>query len=136
MKVGVPRETAADERRVALVPETVKRLTGGGFDVAVERGAGEAASFVDAAYAEAGADCLYAPGLASIDEVTAVVRAVAPKPVNVLARSTFAVRELANVGVRRISVGGAFARAAWTGFLDAVREAEDCEQRLLRTQHS
>jgi H+-translocating NAD(P) transhydrogenase subunit alpha len=56
MKVGVPRETAAGERRVALVPETVKRLTGGGFDVAVERGAGEAASFVDAAYADAGAE--------------------------------------------------------------------------------
>jgi len=77
------------------------------------------------AYAEAGADCLYAPGLASIDEVTAVVKAVAPKPVNVLARSTFSVRELANAGVRRISVGGAFARTAWTGFLDAVREAAE-----------
>jgi proton-translocating NAD(P)+ transhydrogenase subunit alpha len=56
MKVGVPRETAAGERRVALVPETVKRLTSGGFEVAVERGAGEAASFVDASYAEAGAE--------------------------------------------------------------------------------
>jgi H+-translocating NAD(P) transhydrogenase subunit alpha len=55
MRVGVPRETAPGERRVALVPETVKRLTGGGFDVAVERGAGAPASFPDDAYEEAGA---------------------------------------------------------------------------------
>src|SRR5258705_11094776 len=54
MKVGVPRETAAGERRVALVPETVKRLAGGGFEVAVERGAGEAASFPDPDYEQAG----------------------------------------------------------------------------------
>jgi len=55
MKVGVPRETAPGERRVALVPETVKRLTGGGFEVVVERGAGERAAFLDSAYDEAGA---------------------------------------------------------------------------------
>src|SRR3989454_1791638 len=55
MKVGVPRETAAGERRVALVPDTVKRLAGGGFKVAVERGAGEAASFPDRDYEHAGA---------------------------------------------------------------------------------
>ena len=55
MKVGVPRETTAAERRVALVPESVKRLTGGGFEIAVERGAGEAASFRDRDYDEAGA---------------------------------------------------------------------------------
>jgi NAD(P) transhydrogenase subunit alpha len=55
MKVGVPKETAAGERRVALVPETVARLRDGGFDILVERGAGEAASFMDAAYADAGA---------------------------------------------------------------------------------
>src|SRR5207248_96701 len=55
MKVGVPRETAAGERRVALVPETVKRLVGSGFEVAVERGAGEPASFPDRDYEEAGA---------------------------------------------------------------------------------
>ncbi|HEY2433486.1 MAG TPA: isocitrate lyase/phosphoenolpyruvate mutase family protein [Vicinamibacterales bacterium] len=77
------------------------------------------------AYAEAGASCLYAPGLASIDDVAAVVAAVAPRPVNVLARSTFSVQDLARVGVRRISVGGAFARAAWTAFLDAAREAAE-----------
>jgi methylisocitrate lyase len=75
------------------------------------------------AYAEAGADCLYAPGIRTKDEIAAVVGAVAPRPVNVLAGSDFAtVAELAQLGVRRISVGGALARAAWTGFLEAARE--------------
>jgi NAD(P) transhydrogenase subunit alpha len=55
MKVGVPKETAAGEQRVALVPDVVTRLSGGGFEVVVERGAGEAAAFPDAAYEEAGA---------------------------------------------------------------------------------
>jgi H+-translocating NAD(P) transhydrogenase subunit alpha len=55
MRIGVPRETAAGERRVALVPEPVGKLVGGGFEVLVERGAGEAASFPDSAYEEAGA---------------------------------------------------------------------------------
>lgn len=75
------------------------------------------------AYAEAGADCLYAPGLRSTDDIAAVVKAVAPKPVNALVGSDFAtVHELASLGVRRISVGGALARAAWTGFLEAAGE--------------
>ena len=75
------------------------------------------------AYAEAGADCLYAPGIRSQDEIKAVVQAVAPKPVNVLVGSDFTtVSELASLGVRRISVGGALARAAWTGFLKAAEE--------------
>jgi len=55
MKVGVPRETTAGERRVALVPETVKRLTGSGFEVIIERGAGKSASFPDPDYEQAGA---------------------------------------------------------------------------------
>ena len=60
------------------------------------------------AYADAGAECLYAPGLRSLDDITAVVQAVAPKPVNVLVDSDFTtVAALAAVGVRRISVGGA-----------------------------
>jgi len=76
-----------------------------------------------AAYAAAGADCLYAPGLRSMSDIRAVVKAVAPKPVNVLAGSDFTtVAELAAAGVRRISVGGALARAAWTGFLAAAKE--------------
>lgn len=75
------------------------------------------------AYAEAGADCLYAPGVRTQTEITAVVKAVAPKPVNVLVGSDFTtVAELAQAGVRRISVGGALARAAWAGFLGAARE--------------
>jgi 2-methylisocitrate lyase-like PEP mutase family enzyme len=75
------------------------------------------------AYADAGADCLYAPGVRSIDDIAAIVRAVAPKPVNVLVGSDFTtVAQLAEIGVRRISVGGALARAAWTGFLGAAKE--------------
>ena len=75
------------------------------------------------AYADAGADCLYAPGIRSHQDIAAVVNAVAPKPVNVLVGSDFAtVAELAALGVRRISVGGALARAAWTGFLGAAIE--------------
>jgi 2-methylisocitrate lyase-like PEP mutase family enzyme len=75
------------------------------------------------AYAEAGADCLYAPGIRTKAEVAAVVNAVAPKPVNVLVGSDFStVAQLAQAGVRRISVGGALARAAWTGFLEAAKE--------------
>jgi 2-methylisocitrate lyase-like PEP mutase family enzyme len=75
------------------------------------------------AYAEAGADCLYAPGIRNKADVVAVVRAVAPKPVNVHFGGDFTtVAELADAGVRRISVGGALARAAWTGFLQAATE--------------
>jgi methylisocitrate lyase len=75
------------------------------------------------AFSEAGADCLYAPGLRSMADIRKVVAAVAPKPVNVLVGSDFAtVGELTQAGVRRISVGGALARAAWTGFLQAAKE--------------
>lgn len=75
------------------------------------------------AYAEAGAECLYAPGIRQAADIAAVVTAVAPKPVNVLVGTDFTtVAELAALGVRRISVGGALARAAWTGFLAAARE--------------
>jgi 2-methylisocitrate lyase-like PEP mutase family enzyme len=75
------------------------------------------------AYADAGADCLYAPGIRDKDAIASVVQRVAPKPVNVLVSSDFAtVAELAALGVRRISVGGALARSAWTGFLEAATE--------------
>jgi 2-methylisocitrate lyase-like PEP mutase family enzyme len=75
------------------------------------------------AYAEAGADCLYAPGVKAMSDISALVSAVAPKPVNVLVSTDFAtVSQLADLGVRRISVGGALARAAWTGFLSAAKE--------------
>jgi 2-methylisocitrate lyase-like PEP mutase family enzyme len=75
------------------------------------------------AYAEAGAECLYAPGIRERDQIAAVVQAVAPRAVNVLVGGDFAtVADLAALGVRRISVGGALARTAWTGFLSAARE--------------
>jgi len=75
------------------------------------------------AYAQAGADCLYAPGIKTREQIAAVVAAVAPKPVNVLIGSTseFTLDDLAAMGVRRVSVGGALARAAWGGFMRAAR---------------
>ena len=84
------------------LPETIRRLT---------------------AFAEAGADCLYAPGIRTAGDISTVIKAVAPKPVNVLVSSDFTtVAEVAKLGARRISVGGALARAAWTGFLESARE--------------
>lgn len=76
------------------------------------------------AFAEAGADCLYAPGIKSPEEIMAVVQAVAPKPVNLLMgwAGGMTVDDIAALGVRRISVGGALARAAWGGFLRAARQ--------------
>jgi 2-methylisocitrate lyase-like PEP mutase family enzyme len=77
------------------------------------------------AYAEAGADCLYAPALTEPDEIAAVVRAVAPKPVNVLVsgfNSHLSLMQLAELGVRRISVGSGLALATWGAFLRAARE--------------
>ncbi len=75
------------------------------------------------AYAEAGADCLYAPGLRTKEDIAAVVKAVAPKPVNVLVGAPiFTMAELAALGVRRISVGGAMARVAWGAFIGAATE--------------
>lgn len=82
--------------------ETIKRLT---------------------AYADAGADCLFAPGVRAMDEVKAIVRAVAPRPVNVLVGGDYlTVAQLADAGVRRISTGGAMMRTALTGFLAAAKE--------------
>ncbi len=75
------------------------------------------------AYAEAGADCLYAPRIDSVEHVSAVVAAAAPKPMNLLINAPFmTVAEAASLGVRRISVGGTLARTAWAGFLEAARE--------------
>jgi 2-methylisocitrate lyase-like PEP mutase family enzyme len=75
------------------------------------------------AYASAGADCLYAPGIRSPDHIRRVVESVAPKPVNLLVgyASALSVAEIAALGVRRISVGGALARAAWGGFIRAAK---------------
>lgn len=74
-------------------------------------------------YARAGADCLYAPGIRSREQIAAVVTAVAPKPVNLLVGSASELRlqDIAALGVRRVSVGGALARTAWGGFMRAAR---------------
>jgi 2-methylisocitrate lyase-like PEP mutase family enzyme len=97
--------TARSEGFVAGRPdlrETIRRLT---------------------AFAEAGADCLFAPGLRSAPDIAAIVHAVKPRPVNVLVGSDFTtLAALAELGVRRISIGGALARAAWAGFFRAARE--------------
>ena len=79
------------------------------------------------AYANAGADCLYAPGLKTREEIGAVVAAVAPKPFNLLIGfpSELSVKDAEALGVRRISVGGALARSAWGGFMRAARDILD-----------
>jgi 2-methylisocitrate lyase-like PEP mutase family enzyme len=75
------------------------------------------------AYTEAGADCLYAPRIETSEQIAAVVAGVAPKPVNLLANAPFVtVAEAADLGVRRVSVGGTLARTAWAGFLAAAEE--------------
>jgi 2-methylisocitrate lyase-like PEP mutase family enzyme len=75
------------------------------------------------AYADAGADCLYAPGIKSAEQVSAIVAAVSPKPVNLLVNGPWiTVAEAADLGVRRISVGGTLARVAWAGTLAAADE--------------
>ena len=75
------------------------------------------------AYAEAGADCLYAPGIKTKEQISAIVKAVHPKPVNLLiGASGLSVAEAAELGVRRISVGGSLARVAWSGFMRAAHE--------------
>jgi 2-methylisocitrate lyase-like PEP mutase family enzyme len=74
-------------------------------------------------YSEAGADCLYAPGIKTKEQISAVVKAVHPKPVNLLiGASGLSVKEAENLGVRRISVGGSLARNAWAGFMRAAKE--------------
>ena len=79
------------------------------------------------AYAEAGADVLYAPGPTGPNEIQAIVAAVRPKPVNVLMSSNTGLKiaDLAAMGVRRVSVGSALARTAWTGFIRAAKKIAD-----------
>lgn len=76
------------------------------------------------AYSDAGADCLYSPGIKTREQIAAVVKAVAPKPFNLLIGSAIGitVQDAEELGVRRISVGGALARAAWGGFLRAINQ--------------
>ena len=76
------------------------------------------------AYSEAGADCLYAPGFKEREDIKAIVAAVTPKPSNILIGSEMGLtmKDAASLGARRVSVGGAFARAAWGGFIRAAKE--------------
>lgn len=77
------------------------------------------------AYAEAGADVLYAPGLTTREEIESIVKAVAPKPVNVvmgLGKANFSLQELADLGVKRVTLGTSLARAAYGSFLEAAEE--------------
>ena len=77
------------------------------------------------AYVEAGADCLYAPGVSNPDEISQIVKSVAPKPVNILVSGfnhQLSVSQLAELGARRISVGSGLALAAWGAFLHAAQE--------------
>ncbi|MDP9083039.1 MAG: isocitrate lyase/phosphoenolpyruvate mutase family protein [Pseudomonadota bacterium] len=75
------------------------------------------------AYANAGADCLYAPGIRTAEQIRAVVTGVAPKPVNLLVGwpGGLTLKQIENLGVRRVSVGGALARSAWGGFVRAAK---------------
>jgi 2-methylisocitrate lyase-like PEP mutase family enzyme len=79
------------------------------------------------AFAEAGADCLYAPGIKTREDIATVIKGVAPKPVNILIGwpSDLTVKDIAALGARRISVGGSLARAAWGGFIRAARQLAD-----------
>ena len=87
------------------------------------------------AFADAGADCLYAPGIKTREQIEAVVKAVAPKPVNLLNHATlgFTVQDIAGMGVRRISVGGTLARVAMHAFIkSATRDRRGRQVRQLR----
>ncbi|MES3002724.1 MAG: isocitrate lyase/phosphoenolpyruvate mutase family protein [Pseudomonadota bacterium] len=78
------------------------------------------------AFADAGADCLYAPGVTDPKDIATIVRAVAPKPVNVLVwKSGASLDQMAQLGVRRVSVGGALARTAWAGALAAAQQLRE-----------
>jgi 2-methylisocitrate lyase-like PEP mutase family enzyme len=108
----------ADKSGVLLVARCEAALVGGGdLDFIIKR---------LTAFAAAGADCLYAPGLSDRASIAEVVAAVAPKPVNVLLGfGDLTVADLAALGVRRVSVGGSLARMAWSGFARAARELSE-----------
>jgi 2-methylisocitrate lyase-like PEP mutase family enzyme len=121
-----PREVAA--RRIAAARAAIDAA--GGDVILVGRAEWKIASHGDLdevigrlrAYADAGADCLYAPGLATREQITAAVAAVAPKPLNILVSKAggLTVAEIAALGVRRVSLGSALARTAWGAFIRAA----------------
>ena len=107
----------ASGQDVSLVARTEGLLGDGTLSAAIDK---------LMAFAEAGADCLYAPGVTEKDDIAAIVRAVAPKPLNVLMTGPgHSVAELAELGVRRISVGGALARVAWGAVQAAAQQIKD-----------
>jgi 2-methylisocitrate lyase-like PEP mutase family enzyme len=92
------------------------------FEVAVKR---------LVAFADAGADCLYAPGVTDATEISAIVKSVAPKPVNVLVSRpdpNLSLARLTDLGVRRISVGSALSRVAWAAFIHSAQQIIDTGQ--------
>ena len=116
-----PAVAGGQESRVILTARCEAWLVGDAdpFNTSLER---------LVAFADAGADCLYAPGVTDLEEISAIVDAVAPKPVNILVSTNncnVTVSQLADLGVRRISVGGALARAAWGGFIAAAKEIHE-----------
>lgn len=137
--LSIEDATADPERPLYDIDQAVERLRAarkaidalGGDTLLVGRSEGFIAGRPDLAetvarlkaYSQAGADCLYAPGVRTREDISALVRAVAPKPLNILVgyASPLTVSDLAALGVRRISVGGALARAAWGGFMRAAR---------------
>jgi 2-methylisocitrate lyase-like PEP mutase family enzyme len=89
----------------------------------IDRGAVKPAIERLVAFAEAGADCLFAPGVSKPEDIAAMVRAVAPRPLNVLVLDPLlTLAQLRDLGVRRLSVGGALARSAWAGMLSAAQQ--------------
>jgi 2-methylisocitrate lyase-like PEP mutase family enzyme len=118
-RIAAARATIdADKSGMLLVARCEAALVGGGdLDLIIKR---------LVAFAAAGADCLYAPGLGDKASIAAVVAAVEPKPVNVLLGfGDLTVADLAALGVRRVSVGGSLARMAWSGFARAARELSE-----------
>ncbi|MCC7007916.1 MAG: isocitrate lyase/phosphoenolpyruvate mutase family protein [Acidobacteria bacterium] len=137
--LSIEDSTLADSRQLYALAHAVERVraaraaidASGRIVVLTARSEGFLAGHPDlemtierlTAFAEAGADCLYAPGVRSLEAISRIVRAVSPLPVNVLVGSGFTtVAELAALGVRRISVGGALARTAWAATIAAARE--------------
>jgi|SRR5579859_2868620 len=115
-RIGAARAAIDRSGRDVILVARTEGLLGDGFTVA---------QAIDrlVAFADAGADCLYAPGVQGGDDIAAMVRAVQPKPVNVLmSKPGMTVAELADLGVRRISIGGALARVAWGAVLKAAEE--------------
>jgi 2-methylisocitrate lyase-like PEP mutase family enzyme len=124
---GPPNALYSTERAVERVRAARKAIDGTGTDVIlvartetmlVDPSTLPAAIDKLVAFADAGADCLYAPGILSIKQITEIVRAVAPKPVNVvMMRPGLILEDLQDAGVRRVSIGGAIARVAWSSVI-------------------